>query len=154
MATFRQWQSTLADEMIGAGIPEADVEILPVGETAALIARYRGDGSSGKKPILLLAHMDVVEARPEDWERPPFKLTKDDTYFFARGTVDNKFGVTQLTSTFIRLKNEGFVPNRDLIIVFTGDEESTQASTEVLAYERPDITEAEYASTPIHGVGN
>jgi acetylornithine deacetylase/succinyl-diaminopimelate desuccinylase-like protein len=135
----------LADELIGAGLPEADVEILPVGETAALIARYRGDGSSGKKPILLLAHMDVVEARPEDWERPPFKLTKDDTYFYARGTVDNKFGVTQLTSTFIRFKREGFVPNRDLIIVFTGDEESTQASTEVMAYERPDIAEAEYA---------
>jgi len=54
----------LADEMIGAGLAEADVEILPVGETAALIERYRGDGSSDKAPILLLAHMDVVEARP------------------------------------------------------------------------------------------
>jgi carboxypeptidase PM20D1 len=143
----------LADEMIGAGLPEADVEILSVGETAALIARYRGDGSSGKAPILLLAHMDVVEALPEDWERPPFKLTKDDTYFFARGTIDNKFGVAHLTSTFIRLKNEGFVPNRDLIIVFSGDEESTMASTEVLAYDRPDLAEAEFALNSDAGSG-
>jgi acetylornithine deacetylase/succinyl-diaminopimelate desuccinylase-like protein len=143
----------LADELIGAGLSEEDVEILPVGETAALIARYRGDGSSGKAPILLLAHMDVVEARPEDWERPPFKLTKDDTYFFARGSIDNKFGVAQLTSTFIRLKKEGFVPSRDLIIVFSGDEESTMASTEVLAYERPDLAEAEFALNSDSGGG-
>lgn len=143
----------LADELIGAGLQEADVEILPVGETAALIARYRGDGSSGKKPILLLAHMDVVEALPEDWERPPFKLTQDDTYFFARGTIDNKFGVAQLTSTFIRLKKEGFVPNRDLIIVFSGDEESSMTSTKILAYERPDLVEAEYALNSDSGGG-
>ena len=143
----------LADELISAGLSKDDVEVLPVGETAALIARYRGDGSSGKAPILLLAHMDVVEARPEDWERPPFKLTKDDTYFFARGSIDNKFGVAQITSTFIRLKNEGFVPNRDLIIVFSGDEESSMASTEILAYERPDIAAAEFALNSDSGGG-
>lgn len=143
----------LADELIGGGLQEADVEILPVGETAALIARYRGDGSSGKKPILLLAHMDVVEALAEDWERPPFKLTRDDTYFFARGTIDNKFGVAHLTSTFIRLKKEGFVPNRDLIIVFSGDEETSMTSTKILAYERPDLAEAEYALNSDSGGG-
>ena len=134
----------LADELIAAGLAEADVEVFPVGETATLIARYRGDASSGKAPILLLAHMDVVEARPEDWERPPFELTSDDTFFFARGTEDNKFGVAHLTSTFIRLKKEGFVPNRDLIIVFSGDEESSMTSTKVLAHERPDLAEGVY----------
>jgi carboxypeptidase PM20D1 len=144
----------LADEMIAAGLPAEDVEILPVGETAALIARYRGNGSSGNAPILLLAHMDVVEARPEDWVRPPFELTTDGEYFFARGSIDNKFGVAQLTSTFIRLKKEGFVPNRDLIIVFSGDEESTMTSTEVLAYERPDIAAAEFALNSDAGGGN
>ena len=143
----------LADEMISAGIPEADVEIMPIDGTAALIARYRGDGSSGKAPILLLGHMDVVEARPEDWERPPFKLTRDDEFFFARGTIDNKFGVAQLTSTFIRLKKEGFVPNRDLIIVFSGDEESTMISTRALAYDRPDLAEAEFALNSDAGNG-
>jgi carboxypeptidase PM20D1 len=143
----------LADELIAAGLAETDVEILPVGETAALIARYRGDGSSGKAPILLLAHMDIVEARPEDWERPPFELTKDDTYFFARGAKDNKFGVAHLTSTFIRLKKEGFVPNRDLIIVFSGDEEISMNSTKVLAFERPDLAEAAFALNSDAGGG-
>lgn len=144
----------LADELVGAGIPRTDIEVLPVGETAALIARYRGDGSSGKKPILFLGHMDVVEANPDDWERPPFELTRDDKYFYARGTIDNKFGVAQLTSTFIRLKKEGFVPNRDLIIAFTGDEESTMISTRKLAYERPDLAEAEFALNSDAGGGD
>ena len=144
----------LASELIDGGLPAGDVEVVPVGETAALIARYRGDGSSGEKPILLLGHMDVVEANPDDWERPPFELTRDDTYFYARGTIDNKFGVAQLTSTFIRLKKEGFVPNRDLIIAFTGDEESGMVTTRLLAYDRPDLAEAEFALNSDAGGGD
>ena len=144
----------LADELIAAGFPEEDIEVLPVGETAALIARYRGDDSSGKAPILFLGHMDVVEARPEDWERPPFELTRDETYFYARGTIDNKFGVAHLTSTFIRLTKEGFVPHRDLIIVFSGDEESTMISTRKLAYERPDLARAQFALNSDAGGGD
>lgn len=144
----------LADELIVAGFSKSDIEIVPIDGTVALIARYRGDGLSGKKPILLLGHMDVVEARAADWERPPFQLTQDDNYFFGRGTIDNKFGVAQLTSTFIRLKKEGFVPNRDLIIAFTGDEESSMVSTRYLAYERPDLAEAEYALNSDAGGGD
>jgi len=144
----------LAAELVGAGLQKDDVEVLPIGETAALIARYRGDGSSGKGPILLLGHMDVVEARPEDWQRPPFELTRDDTYFYARGSIDNKFGVAQLTSTFIRLKKEGFVPNRDLIIVFSGDEESGMVTTRQLAYERDDLAGAEFALNSDAGGGD
>lgn len=144
----------LASEMRAAGFPAEDIEIIPVGETAALIARYRGDGSSGEAPILLLGHMDVVEALPQDWERPPFELTSDDEYFYARGTIDNKFGVAQLTSTFIRLQKEGFVPNRDLIIAFTGDEESTMISTRMLAYEREDLAEAAFALNSDAGGGD
>ena len=143
----------LAAELIAAGLDPDDVEVIPVGTEAALIARYRGDGSSGKPPILFLGHRDVVEARPEDWERPPFKLTSDDEFFFARGTTDNKFGIAQLTSTFIRLKNEGFVPNRDLIIAFSGDEESGMVSTRMLAYDRPDLAEAEFALNSDAGGG-
>lgn len=94
----------LAAELVAAGFPKEDVEVVPLGETASLIARYRGDGSSGKAPILLLGHMDVVEALAKDWQRPPFELTTDGVYFYGRGTIDNKFGVAQLTSTFIRLK--------------------------------------------------
>jgi carboxypeptidase PM20D1 len=144
----------LARQLVEAGFPQTDVEVVPVGETAVLIARYRGDGSSGSRPILFLGHMDVVEARAEDWERPPFELTQDDTYFYARGSIDNKFGVAQLTSTFIRLMKEGFVPNRDLLLVFSGDEESTMISTRYLAYERPDIAEAEFALNSDAGRGD
>lgn len=144
----------LAGELRAAGFPAEDVEVVPLGETASLIARYRGNGSSGKAPILLLGHMDVVEANAEDWERPPFKLTRDDHYFYARGSVDNKFGVAQLTSTFIRLKKEGFVPNRDLIIAFSGDEESGMTTTRMLAYEREDLAEAEFALNSDAGGGD
>ena len=144
----------LADELVAAGFAREDVEVLPLGETASLVARYRGDGSSGKAPILFLGHMDVVEAYAKDWERPPFELTRDEVNFYARGSIDNKFGVTQLTSTFIRLKKEGFVPNRDLIIVFSGDEETGMKTTRMLAYERPDLAKAEYALNSDAGGGN
>jgi acetylornithine deacetylase/succinyl-diaminopimelate desuccinylase-like protein len=144
----------LADELIAAGFPEQDVEILRLDDLAALVVRYRGDGSSGRKPILFLGHMDVVEAYAKDWERPPFELTSDDVNFYARGTIDNKFGVAQLTSTFIRLKQEGFVPTRDLILAFSGDEESGMRTTRMLAYERPDLQEAEFALNSDAGGGD
>ncbi len=144
----------LAGELRAAGFPAEDIEIIPVGDTAALVARYRGDNSSGDAPILLLGHMDVVEALPQDWERPPFELTQDDKYFYARGSIDNKFGVAHLTSTFVRLQKEGFVPNRDLIIVFSGDEESTMNSTRMLAYEREDLAAAEFALNSDAGGGD
>jgi acetylornithine deacetylase/succinyl-diaminopimelate desuccinylase-like protein len=75
----------LADELLAAGFPPEDIEVVQKPPFAALVARYRGALGSGKKPILLLGHMDVVEANAEDWERPPFTLTKDDKYFYARG---------------------------------------------------------------------
>jgi len=143
----------LVAEFRKAGFARQDIHILPSGEPAALVVRYAGDGSSGKKPILLLGHMDVVEALPKDWERPPFELTRDDRYFYGRGTMDNKFGVTMLTSTFIRLKKQGFVPTRDLIIAFSGDEETGMVTTRMLAYDRKDLTDAEFALNSDAGGG-
>lgn len=143
----------LADELVAAGFPPGDVEVIHMDNTAALVVRYRGNGRSGKKPILFLGHMDVVEANAEDWERPPFELTQDETFFYARGTDDNKFGIAQLTSTFIRLKHEGFVPNRDLFLAFSGDEESGMITTRMLAYERPELAEAEFALNSDAGGG-
>ncbi|NOZ43031.1 MAG: M20/M25/M40 family metallo-hydrolase, partial [Alphaproteobacteria bacterium] len=143
----------LASEFRKAGFAKRDIHILPKGETAALVVRYRGDGSSGKKPILLLGHMDVVSARPKDWQRPPFTLTRDDKYFYGRGTLDNKLGVTMLTATFIRLKKQGFVPNRDLIIAFSGDEETGMTTTRMLAYDRKDLTTAAFALNTDAGGG-
>ena len=142
----------LAGEFTAAGFPEEDVEIRPLDETASLVVRYRGDGSSGKAPILFLAHMDVVDALPEDWELNPFTVTEKDGYFFGRGVADNKYGVMNLTQSFIRLKREGFTPNRDLIIVFTGDEETTMLTTQALAAD-PELASAEFALNSDGGGG-
>lgn len=143
----------LRDQLLGAGFAEEDVRIVPKGDFATLIATYRGDGSSGRKPILFLGHMDVVEALAKDWERAPFELTQDDVNFYARGTIDNKFGIAQLTSTFVRLKKEGFVPDRDLILAFSGDEESGMSTTRMMAYEMPELIDAEYALNSDAGNG-
>jgi len=142
----------LAERFRAVGFPEGDIHILPVGETAALVVRYRGSGRGGK-PILLLAHMDVVTAKPEEWQRDPFTLIEENGYFFGRGTLDNKQGVTVLTSTFLRLKREKFVPTRDLIIAFSGDEETGMVTTQELATKRLDLTDAEYALNSDDGGG-
>lgn len=142
----------LADRFQQAGFPRNDVHILPLGETASLVVRYRGDGSGGK-PILLLAHMDVVTAKPEEWQRDPFKLIEENGFFFGRGTIDNKQGVTLLTSTFLRLKQEGFVPTRDLIIAFTGDEETGMLTTKDLANRHRALINAEFALNSDDGNG-
>jgi len=148
----------LASEFRAGGFADEDIHVLPSksaeGEDlASLLVTYRGDGSSGKKPILLLAHMDVVEALPEDWERDPFTLIEEDGYFFGRGVLDDKFGTTTLTSTFLRLKAEGFVPSRDLIIAFTGDEETAALTIQSLVNEHRNLTDAEFALNADAGVG-
>jgi acetylornithine deacetylase/succinyl-diaminopimelate desuccinylase-like protein len=142
----------LAERFRAAGFPEQDIHIVPVGETAELVVRYRGKGGN-EKPILLLAHMDVVTAKPEEWQRDPFTLIEENGYFFGRGTLDNKQGVTILTTTFLRLKREKFVPTRDLIIAFSGDEETGMVTTQELATKRRDLTDAEYALNSDDGGG-
>lgn len=123
----------LASEFLAAGFPKGDIEILPAGKSVGLVVRYRGPGGSGKAPILFLAHMDVVEAERSDWDYEPFTLTEKDGVFHGRGVVDNKQGVVDLTQTFIRLKKSGFVPTRDLILAFSGDEETGMLTTRALA---------------------
>jgi carboxypeptidase PM20D1 len=88
----------LAKEFREVGFKDEDIRIIPSGETVGMIVRYQGDGTIDK-PILLLGHMDVVEALDKDWERPPFELTQDDKYFYGRGSIDNKLGITMLSST-------------------------------------------------------
>ena len=142
----------LADEFRGAGFADADIHLLPLGETASLVVRYRGDGSGGK-PILLLAHMDVVTAKPGDWQRDPFTLIEENGFFYGRGTYDVKDGVATLASLFLRLKAEGFVPTRDLVIVFSGDEETEMATIQDLTTNHRDLIDAEYALNSDGGGG-
>jgi carboxypeptidase PM20D1 len=93
----------------------------------------------------LSSHMDVVPAKTDDWLRHPFELQEDDTFFYGRGVLDNKFDVSILTTLFVWLKESGFIPHRDLIIAFTGDEESFQETVQQLTSEHRDLIDAEYA---------
>ncbi len=136
--------SYLAGRLEAGGFAPADVHILPFGETASLVARYPGDGSGGK-PILLLAHMDVVPARPEEWQRDPFKLIEENGYFYGRGTYDVKEEIAALVATLVRLKHEGFVPTRDVVLVLSGDEETAQATAQDLVEHHRDLVDAELA---------
>ena len=148
----------LADRFRDGGFADEDIHVLPQtvssGEqTASLVVRYEGNDSSGRKPILLIAHMDVVDALPEDWERDPFTLVEEDGYFFGRGSFDDKFGITTLTTTFLRMKAEGFMPSRDLIIAFSGDEETGMQTTRALATTHRELTDAEYVLNADGGGG-
>lgn len=134
----------LAEQFKAGGFDEDDIHVLEVGGTAALVVRYHGDGSSGKAPISISAHMDVVEADPADWEREPFTLIEEDGYFFGRGSADDKLGMTAVVANFLRLKSEGWVPNRDLIIAFSGDEETGMLSTRALVNEFRNLTDSEF----------
>jgi len=134
----------LADRFKAGGFADADIHILPLGETASLVVRYRGNGS-GAKPIALMAHMDVVTAKRSDWQRDPYTLTEENGFFYGRGTSDVKQEVALLTATFLRLKAEGFVPTRDLIIAFSGDEETAQATARDLVTAHRDLVDAEFA---------
>jgi len=87
-----------------------------------LVARYRGTGA--KEPIILLAHIDVVEAEREDWNLDPFVLNEDENYYYGRGTIDDKAMAAIFIANIIRYKREGFVPNRDIVVALTSDEET------------------------------
>jgi acetylornithine deacetylase/succinyl-diaminopimelate desuccinylase-like protein len=122
----------LADKLEAAGFAKSDIEIIPVGHTAALFARYPGSDKS-LKPILLSAHMDVVAANPADWQRDPFTLVEENGYLYGRGVADMKSEVIALVETMMRFKRERFVPRRTIAFVFSGDEETDMATTRELA---------------------
>ncbi|MDH5456286.1 MAG: M20/M25/M40 family metallo-hydrolase [Gammaproteobacteria bacterium] len=141
-----------------AGFDDEDIHVIPqilsTGEQAAsLVVQYRGNGLSGRKPVLLLAHMDVVDAIRSDWERDPFTLIEEDGFFFGRGTLDNKMGITTLTTTFLRLKRAGFTPTRDLVLAFSGDEETGMETTRALVTTHRNLTDAEFVLNADAGGG-
>jgi len=135
----------LQTQFLAAGFDAQDITIVPYEGTASLLVRYRGDGSSNRRPILFSSHMDVVPADPNDWVRNPFELQEDETFYFGRGVLDNKFDVSMLTTLFIWLKEDGYVPNRDLVIAFTGDEESFQETVQQLTRDYREAIDAEFA---------
>src|SRR5207302_9434906 len=114
----------MAARLRAAGFPASDVQVLvPANpKKGNLVARLHGTGK--QKPLLLLAHLDVVEAKREDWSMDPFVLTEQDGYYYGRGTSDDKAMAAIWIATLIRLKQEHFVPDRDLIVALTSDEET------------------------------
>jgi acetylornithine deacetylase/succinyl-diaminopimelate desuccinylase-like protein len=143
----------LEQRFINAGFPESDVHLIPKEpDLASLIVRYKGDGTGGR-PILLMAHMDVVDALPSDWENDPFTMIEKEGRFYGRGVSDNKAGIATLTNTFIRLKKEGFVPTRDLVIAFSGDEETDMTTIQQMTTEYIHLTDAEFALNADAGGG-
>jgi acetylornithine deacetylase/succinyl-diaminopimelate desuccinylase-like protein len=134
----------MAARLIAAGFPKEDVQVVGgVEKKRNLVARFRGNGA--RKPILFIAHLDVVEARREDWSFDPFVLTEKDGYFYGRGTIDVKGGAATLVAAFIRLRQEQWVPGRDLILALTADEEGgPDNGIAWLLSNRKDLIDAEY----------
>jgi acetylornithine deacetylase/succinyl-diaminopimelate desuccinylase-like protein len=121
-----------ADKLEAAGFAKSDIETIPVGRTEALVVRYRGKGEG--KPFIVHGHMDVVPADAAGWDdHEPFKLIKDGPYYYGRGVADMKDQTVALVETFMRLKREGFVPQRDIILTLTGDEETDEFTAEAVA---------------------
>ena len=112
-----------------------------------------GQRAGGKKPILILAHMDVVEAKRADWKEDPFQFIEKDNYFYGRGTSDDKQGVIATTAALIKLREAGFKPSRDLILFFTGDEETEGNGARLGATEWRKLIDAEYALNADAGGG-
>jgi acetylornithine deacetylase/succinyl-diaminopimelate desuccinylase-like protein len=123
--------TTVAAEAIAArfraaGFPAADVFVGgPQPAKGNLVVRYRGRGASGRKPILLMAHLDVVDAKKEDWspDLDPFRFTEKDGYFYGRGTSDDKAMAAIFVANLLRMKQQGLVPERDVVLALTADEE-------------------------------
>ena len=118
--------------LVGGGWADGDAEITALRDTAYLIATWRG-GDPALRPLVVSGHMDVVEARPADWERDPFTPVTEHGFLFGRGASDMKFDNALAVSALIELRRGGFRPRRTIIIAFSGDEETTMATSQVIA---------------------
>jgi len=134
----------MAARLLQAGFPEKDVTIAgPDPRKKNLVVRFRGTGA--RPPILFIGHLDVVEARREDWSMDPFQFIEQDGNFYGRGTRDMKSGDAILVMAFLRLKREHYLPDRDLILALTADEESGDSNgVDWLLKEHKDWIDAEY----------
>ena len=137
------------------GISAENIAKLPNGETVGMLVRIPGSDPNAK-PILFSAHMDVVDARPEDWKRDPYKLIEEGGYFYGRGTLDNKAGVVAMMSTILRMQKANAKPRRTLVFAFVGDEETgldePNGTTRQIA-AHPWVKGAEYAINTDAGGG-
>ena len=145
----------MAARLKAAGFPDEDVHLFsPAPRKGNLVARLHGSGK--RKPILLLAHIDVVPALHEDWSVDPFKLTEKDGYFYARGSSDDKYMAAAFITNLIRYKQEGYKPDRDIILALETDEEILDGNAlgiQWLLNNHRDLIDAEFALNEGGGVG-
>jgi acetylornithine deacetylase/succinyl-diaminopimelate desuccinylase-like protein len=145
----------MAARLLAAGFPKDDVHVFkPTPRKGNLVAKLRGTGA--KRPMILMAHIDVVEARREDWSTDPFKLVEKDGYYYGRGTGDDKFMASAIVATLIRYKKEGYKPERDLILVLETDEETGDAESYGIGWllkNQRALIDAEFALNEGGGVG-
>jgi acetylornithine deacetylase/succinyl-diaminopimelate desuccinylase-like protein len=141
----------MAQRLRDAGYAASDVQVIgPNARKGNLVARLRGTGA--QKPMLLICHLDVVEARREDWSMDPFQFIEKDGYFYGRGSGDIKDGDAILMTAMIRLKQEGFKPDRDIILALTADEEGGRSNgVEWLIKNHRDLIDAEFILNPDAG---
>lgn len=132
----------MRQRLLDAGFPEEDLALVgPHPRKMNLVARMRGSGARG--PLLMLAHLDVVEADASEWETPPFEFVERDGFYYGRGTTDQKAMSSIWTANLIRMRREGIVPDRDLILALTADEEGGQHNgARWLVENRRDLVEA------------
>ncbi len=142
----------MAKRLLDAGFPAADVQVLgPNDRKGNLVVRVHGTGA-GRKPVLIICHLDVVEARREDWTTDPFQFVEKDGYFYGRGTQDVKENDAALIADLIRLHREGWRPDRDLIVALTADEEGGKSNgVDWLLQNHRDLIDAEFALNPDAG---
>lgn len=122
----------LKSVLVAGGFDASDVEVVPLADTAYLVARYRGSDPTAK-PIVISGHMDVVEAKPEDWVRDPFTGIVENGYLFGRGATDMKSDLAMAVTALLDMKKAGVKPRRDIILAASGDEETDMATTQALA---------------------
>lgn len=149
----------LASLYKGAGIRDADIKMLPYGDaknpTTNLVVRWRAEGKPSKKPMLILAHMDVVPADAADWGgHDPFVLREEGGFLYGRGVSDNKSGIVATTTAMLRLKAQGFKPKRDIIIFYSGDEETDGEGAKRAATEWRTLIDAEFGLNSDGGGGS
>jgi len=144
----------MAARLRSAGFPDSDTQVIGADEQHKnLVFRFHGNGKL--KPVLFICHLDVVEALRQDWSIDPFTFLEREGYYYGRGTTDVKNDDASLIASVIRLKNEGFVPSRDIIIALTADEEMGNANgVNWLVTNRRDLIDAEFCINPDGGGGD
>ena len=120
------------DALVKGGFDAAQIEITPVDDTIYMTARWTGSDSTAK-PLVISGHIDVVEAKPSDWERDPFTAVVENGYLYGRGATDMKFDAALAIASLIELKRQGYKPRRDIILQFSGDEETTMKTSQIIA---------------------